>query len=143
VLPGAGADHEHAHGRRIYRQDLGMLTPQEKSGVVSAGAAAALWTAAVVLVAVAGGSTNTAVGILVLVAVVASIQSAWTLRTSARTSALRGTALAAIVLWAAFVLLSITQVGPAWTVAAVGGAASVALGTTAVTTLVASHRRRG
>jgi len=120
-----------------------VLTPQEKSGVVSAGAAAALWTIAVVLVAVVGGSTDAVTGILVLVAVVASLQAAWTLRTAARTLAIRRTALAALVLWAGFVLLSITQVGPPWTVAAVGGAASVALAATTVTTLLASHRRRG
>jgi hypothetical protein len=120
-----------------------VLTPQEKSGVVSAGIAAALWTAAVVLAAVVGGSTNTAIGIVVLVAVAASAQSAWTLRTAARTRAVRRIALAALVLWSGFVLLSITQVGPSWTVAAVGGAASLALAASAVTTLVASHRRQG
>jgi F0F1-type ATP synthase assembly protein I len=119
-----------------------VLTPQEKSGVVSAGAAAALWTIAVVLVAVAGGSADVVTGILVLVAVVASLQAAWTLRTAARTLAIRRTALAALVLWAGFVLLSITQVGPSWTVAAVGGAASVALAATTVTTLLARHRRQ-
>jgi hypothetical protein len=119
-----------------------VLTPQEKSGVVSAGAAAALWTTAVVLVAVVGGSTNLAIGVVVLVAVVASVQAAWTLRTAARTLAIRRTALAALVLWAGFVLLSITQVGPPWTVAAVGGAASVALAAATVTTLLASHRRQ-
>ena len=119
-----------------------MLTPQEKSGVLSAGVAAALWTVAVVLVAVVGGSTNTAVGILVLVAVAASVQSAWTLKTAARSLAVRRIALAALVLWSGFVLLTLSQLGPAWTVAAVGGAASVALAASAVTTLVASHRRR-
>jgi hypothetical protein len=119
-----------------------VLTPQEKSGVVSAGAAAALWTTAVVLVAVVGGSTNVVTGVLVLVAVVASVQASWTLRSAARSLAIRRTALAALVLWAGFVLLSITQVGPPWTVAAVGGAGSVALAATTVTTLVGSHRRR-
>jgi hypothetical protein len=119
-----------------------MLTPQEKSGVVNAGIAAALWTAAVVLVAVAGRSSNIAVGLVVLLAVLASVQSAWTLRTAARSTALRRTALAALLLWSGFVLLSITQVGPSWTVAAVGGAASVALAASAVTTLVASRRRQ-
>jgi hypothetical protein len=119
-----------------------VLTPQEKSGVVTTVVAAALWTAAVVLVALVGGSTNIVIGILVLVAVAASVQSAWTLKSAARTLVIRRIALAALVLWTGFVLLSFSQVGPPWTVAAVGGAASLALAASAVTTLVVSHRRR-
>jgi hypothetical protein len=120
-----------------------VLTPQERSGVVSAGIAAALWTVAVVLVVVAGGGgPNIGGGIVVLVAVAASVQSAWTLKTAARTTAVRRVALTALVLWSGFVLLSLTRLAPPWTVAAVGGAASVALAASAVTTLLASHRRR-
>ena len=120
-----------------------MLTPQERSGVVAAAIAAALWTAAVVLVTVAGGGgPNIGTAVIVLAAIAASVQSAWTLKTAARTTAVRRVALAALVLWSGFVVLTLTHLGPPWTEAVVAGAAAVALASSAVVTLVASHRRR-
>jgi len=46
------------------------------------------------------------------------------------------------VLWSGFVVLTLTHLGPPWTEAVVAGAAAVALASSAVVTLVASHRRR-
>jgi hypothetical protein len=120
-----------------------VLTPQERSGVVAAGIAAVLWTAAVVLVAVTGGGgPNIGIAVIALAAIAASVHSAWTLKTAARTTAVGRVALAALVLWSGFVVLTLTHLGPPWTEAALGGTAAVALAASAVATLVASHRRR-